>query len=124
MHHRSSRKGENPTAEEVELVARAAASTDSVWAAIAARIGVDALFVVFDELGGEKVHVPTREHFLRGIWVPMQREAILTLRANGVKTREIAEQLRVSRRHVCNVVHGVAHAADDSAHPSAPCSRA
>lgn len=121
MHH-FSRKGECPTADELAILARASANASSVWVAIAQRIGAAALFVVLDEIGGEKMHVPTREHFVHGLWVPMQRDTILALRAAGVPAREIAEQLNVSRRHVCNVAR-TAHARDDSAHPRASCSR-
>lgn len=86
--HRFSRRGEPPTAYEIELLA--AASSDNVWAQLAQLIGAKALLVVLDELGSEKIHIPTRAGLMQRLHTPLRDERIRAHRANGRDPAEIA----------------------------------
>jgi hypothetical protein len=104
-----SRRGDAPTAYEVTLLNEAAqrAAVDSVWIIIAARIGADALAVVLDEIGGEKVSVPTREGFFRALHEPVRDARIAELLARGVPGRVIAEQTGISPGRVSQIAAGL-----------------
>lgn len=104
---RFSRRGEAPTQLELELVAHADTSriTESrqVWVSLAQRIGLAHLYTVLDELGGEKVHIPTRDVFaamlLRG-----QRDAqIRALLHRRYRVTDIARMMGVSKQSVIRV---------------------
>lgn len=104
---RLSRRGEAPTQLELELVAHADTSriTESrqVWVSLAQRIGLAQLYTVLDELGGEKVHIPTRDVFaamlLRG-----QRDAqIRALLHRRYRVTDIARMMGVSKQSVIRV---------------------
>lgn len=104
---RLSRRGEAPTQLELELVAHADTSriTESrqIWVSLAQRIGLAHLYTVLDELGGEKVHIPTRDVFaamlLRG-----QRDAqIRALLHRRYRVTDIARMMGVSKQSVIRV---------------------
>lgn len=104
---RLSRRGEAPTQLELELVAHADTSriTESrqIWVSLAQRIGLTQLYTVLDELGGEKVHIPTRDVFaamlLRG-----QRDAqIRALLHRRYRVTDIARMMGVSKQSVIRV---------------------
>lgn len=71
---------------------------DSVWTTIAKRIGATNLAVVLDELGSEKIHVPTREDFFQRLYRPL-RDAEIQYLADvvGLNQPEIAARLEVSQ---------------------------
>lgn len=113
MRPRFSRKGEAPTPDEVALIAAAANDPNNVWALIAARIGPAALCVVLDEIGGEKIHVPTREHFIRALWVPVRDLMVRDLIARGVSVRAAAAALGVKKSTASRASHA-SHGKDDA----------
>lgn len=107
MHPRFSRKGEAPTPDECALIATAVADPNNVWAMIAARIGPAAMCVVLDELGGEKIHIPTREQFVRGLWRPERNRAIAAAIALGRHPDAVAAEFGVDRTRVAHIVREV-----------------
>lgn len=110
-----SHRGAAPTEFECALVLSAIAHSadtpqrfaDSPWLPIAARIGVPALAVVFDEIGGEKVHVPTRAMFFEGL-AQVQRDArILELLGQGLPQVTIATQFGLTQGRVSQIARGL-----------------
>jgi hypothetical protein len=101
-----SRRGEAPTAYESALLTQAAreAGGDNVWVLIGSRIGVEALAVVFDELAGEKIMVPTREGFFRALFEPIRNARIIALAECGTPTDVIARENGLSVRRVQMIV--------------------
>ena len=109
-----SRKGEAPTAKELALMAEAMAERwpASVWMVIAQRLGavhgavaaVEALCVVFDELGSEKVHIPTRERFFESLWRPERNGEIAAAIAGGAHPDVVALQYGLDRTRVLHIV--------------------
>ncbi len=101
-----SRKGEAPTAKELALMAEAMAERwpASAWVVIAQRIGIEALCVVFDELGSEKVHVPTRERFFESLWRPERNREIAAAIAGGAHPDVVALQYGLDRTRVLHIV--------------------
>lgn len=97
-----SRRGEAPTEYEAALLAEAARQpgVDSVWVLIGSRIGAEALAVVFDELAGEKIKVPTREGFFRALYEPIRDARIVALAAAGASTATISRQYGLSQRRI------------------------
>lgn len=97
-----SRRGEAPTAYESALLEEAARQPqgDNVWVLIGSRIGAQALAVVFDELAGEKIKVPTREGFFRALFEPIRDARIVALADAGVPTLNISRDFGISRRRV------------------------
>lgn len=118
--HRFSRKGEPPTAEECTLIATAVRDPANVWALIASRIGPAALCVVLDELGGEKVHVPSRDQFIRALWAPVRDGMIRDLLAQGMTMAEVAAAIGVGKSTVCRAFHVRDDAERAAAQPSRP----
>ncbi|MFO0293811.1 MAG: hypothetical protein ACK51F_10765 [Rhodospirillales bacterium] len=105
-----SSRGELPTEFECGLfataIARAVASPrpiDSPWLYIGQRIGVPALAVVFDELGGEKVHVPTRAAWFEGLAQQARDTRIRELLAAGVPHVTIASEFRLTKGRVSQI---------------------
>lgn len=76
----------------------------SVWVVIAQRIGVEALCVLFDELGSEKVHIPTRESFFDALWQPERDREIRAAIVGGAHPDVVALQYGLSRSRVLNIV--------------------
>lgn len=104
---RFSRRGERATEFERTLVAGAnddmRRETSSLFLGLARRIGVDALLAVFDEIGGEKVHVPTRESFFTALW-QVERDAEIHRRlASGESPRVIADDFGLACRTVRHI---------------------
>lgn len=113
MRHRSdrefSRRGEKPTAYETALLAEAAAhpTVESVWVLIGARIGVEALAVVFDELAGEKIFVPPRAAFFGSLYEPRRNTRIAELRAQGISTAQIARAFGITPQGVNKILRNM-----------------
>lgn len=104
---RFSRRGERVTDFERLLVSGCdvIALTDirAVWLSIARRIGVEQLAIVLDELGTEKVHVPSRENFFGALW-QRQRDADIVRRlAGGEPPATLAREYGMSVRMVRHV---------------------
>lgn len=105
-----SKRGEACTPFERALVASEWSGSDGtgVWLGLIGRIGLDAMLAVFDELGSEKVHVPTREHFFAALW-RVQRDAEIRRRlAAGEGVAVIAADFHLSSR----AVYGIRNAED------------
>lgn len=99
--------GETPTDFEREMFARAvdrpARDIDDLWLLLARRIGLEAVCVVLDELGGDEVRVPTRSTFMQRLWKPHRNARIEQLLSEGHRQCEVAKTLNTSR-HVVNRV--------------------
>lgn len=68
-----------------------------LWICIAKRIGIDALVVVLDELGGEKIHVPARESFFAALYRPVRNRQIADMRqTTGASLRAIGRVVNLS----------------------------
>lgn len=96
-----SRRGEAVTAFERSLVEQSAMDRPTrdadLWICIAKRIGVDNLVAVLDELGGEKVHVPTRSSFFAALYRPVRNRQIADMRSQtGASLRAIGRELNLS----------------------------
>lgn len=117
---RFSRRGERATEFERALVAVADADTcrgtSALFLELARRIGVDALLVVFDEVGGEKLHIPTREWFVGELWRKQRDAEILRRLAGGEAAQSVADDFGVHERTVQRVAqrHGVDDAPPDA----------
>jgi len=103
-----SRRGEAVTAFEAGLVARvdAAALGDAarLWLELARAMGCEALLRLLDEVGGEKVHVPTRRSFFDALWRPLRDDAMRRAAAQGYSAAEIAPRFGVSLRRALHVL--------------------
>ena len=104
-------QGDRPTRFESWLVQ--ACEGDGHWEMAAQRLALElgpelaatALALVFDELGGEKVHVPRRDRFFRGLWGERMREwARARIELDGWTFEEVGAVLRVSRGSVARIV--------------------
>lgn len=97
-----SRRGEAPTEYESALLAEAARhpGVENIWVLIGSRIGAQALAVVFDELAGEKIKIPTREGFFRALFEPIRDARIVALAARGTPTATISREYGLSQRRV------------------------
>ena len=104
-----SRRGEPATAFERELVHRYQPSRSEteqeVWMDLSRRIGLDELLLLFDMLGARKVWIPSRETFVRWVWVDLRDAEIRRLRAEGHSLRNIAAAVGVENRTVTRVLH-------------------
>lgn len=68
-----------------------------LWICIAKRIGIENLVVVMDELGGEKVHVPSRENFFAALYRPVRNRQIADMRqSTGASLRAIGRAVNLS----------------------------
>lgn len=114
MENKFSTRGEPVTQFERELVATCAMefpeSMSDVWVLIARRIGVDALAIVLDEIGMEKIHVPSRVQFFLALYRPHRNRMIRELAAAGESHREIAKRFGLTKFAVTSALSG---AADD-----------
>lgn len=99
-----SQRGEAPTEYETQLFAALTDPTPAyLWTMIGMRIGVQALSVVFDELGGSKVYVPTREWFFKELADSRRDERIVELLARGMKPTALAEKFQLSPGRICQI---------------------
>ncbi|MEN6538940.1 MAG: hypothetical protein ABFC67_04945 [Mizugakiibacter sp.] len=109
MEIRFSQRGDRPTTFERGLVSEAPTclltETRQLWLLIAERIGLEALLVVLDEIGGEKVHVPTRADFFGALWRPVRDAEIRRLKGQGFGAKRIAKELGMTRSAVQLVLH-------------------
>lgn len=98
------KRGQPPTDFEVALLARSQ-DLDDRWVAVGKRIGASALFAVLDELGGgEILSVPTREMFVRRLYLPIRDAEIRELAANHVPIAEIARTYNISPSAVSRAI--------------------
>lgn len=99
-------RGDTPTGFEVQLVETASALNH--WVLIGRRLmtelgataGLQALCVLLDELGGEKIHIPQRRHLFKSLWTRQRDEVIRSIlsQPNPPWTiTELAEHFGVSR---------------------------
>lgn len=98
-----SRPGEPVTDLERAIVAEASVDPcpTNAMVVLAARIGIDALAAVLDELGGQKAHIPTRQDFFRALYVPRRDRHVRELSASGrFGDDELARLFGLSRRHL------------------------
>lgn len=104
----TSARGEPTTELERTALAELAKSRTCTnpWAIIGARIGADALAVVFDELQNEKIHVPSRQAFFGELLRERRNALIRELYARNVPVHEIATRAGVSERTVLRALHG------------------
>lgn len=96
-----SRRGESVTAFERELVERTPTIRPErdadLWICIAKRIGIENLVIVMDELGGEKVHVPTRENFFAALYRPVRNRQIADMQqSTGASLRDLGRAFNLS----------------------------
>jgi hypothetical protein len=81
-------------------------TSDDLWLVLVKRIGIDALLVVLDEIGGLKVWAPTRTQLVRRVWLDLRDREIRRLRTDGrLSTSEISAAMGVNPRTVRRVVH-------------------
>ena len=110
-----SRRGERVTDFERALVAEADVSTLSgmrpTMLELARRIGIDALAAVFDEIGSEKVHIPTREGFFEALFKQRRDADIVRRLANGEPAESIG---RLYGLHPNTVWHIGRHSVSDA----------
>jgi len=105
-----SHRGEPVTVFEMRLVSEAAINprpekTSELWIAIAKRIGIDNLAIILDELGTEKVHVPSREEFFAALYRPLRNRQIVDMRqATGASLREIGKSFGLTHKAVALVL--------------------
>lgn len=100
-----SRRGEACTAFERALVSAADARSESlaVWLGLIGRVGLDAILALFDELGSEKVHVPTREHFFSALFRVQRDDEIRRRLAAGESVAVVAADFHLSLRSVYGI---------------------
>jgi hypothetical protein len=97
-------RGETPTEYEHQLFA---AIDDpypvSPWAMIGKRLGIAALAVVLDEVGGGKVYVPTRKTFFQELAAARRDARIGELLAKGMPMRDVARHVGLSPGRICAI---------------------
>lgn len=107
---RFSRRGERVTDFERQLVAECGAAqlteAKTLWLELARRIGVEALACVFDEVGGEKMHMPTRENFFRALYHQQRNAEIIRRLACGDSAELIGTDLGLTARMVRYIGRG------------------
>ena len=101
-------RGDPASTVEAELVGtaidRRLADSTLQWVELAKRIGVHALVAIFDEFGGEKIHIPSRRAFFEALYRPIRDARIHALRAQGLSCVEIAGQVGVTEMRVSQVL--------------------
>lgn len=97
-----------PQQHELELFAQQPPMSRNPWVLIGQRIGLPALLVVLDELGGDVAYVPTRHRFLWSLWQPLRDEQIRRMHHDRIRVEEIARTFGLSRTGVLRVLrdHG------------------
>jgi hypothetical protein len=106
---RFSRRGEPPTAYEIELLL--GASLDVAWVdvgqelmrALGPQAGAHALAVVMDTVGTEKLHVPARVLFFQRLYRPVRDREVLRL-AETEPLEVISLNAKVSRGRVRQIL--------------------
>lgn len=103
--HPHSVAGETPTDFESQLFAAFdQGNPTSSWTMIGRRIGLPAMCVVFDEVGGENLYVPTRESFFQRLATEKRDARIVELLATGAMTqRAIAEHFGLTKNRICQI---------------------
>lgn len=106
--------GDPPTVFEEQLLS--CADQEDLWVLIGQRIGARALFILFDEIGGEKVNVPKREVFQQRLYRPLRDAMVRALsREQHLNNSEIAQRTGLSRQTVGVILaqSGAPHPGDD-----------
>lgn len=114
-------RGEAPTEFELKLLERATGS--AAWVMVGKRLvselgpelGVRALVLVLDEVGGEKPHIPHRRHMFEALWREERDRLIVDLASReDWSFAAIGRALGVSRVYVKRLADRAnATAADD-----------
>lgn len=103
-----SRRGEPATTFERELMQqrdiRGLLSEQELWLDLARRVGLDTLLLVFDEMGGRKTWIPTREKFVHLAWSETRNREIHRLHDQRLSIGEISRRMGVDKRTVRRVV--------------------
>lgn len=108
-----SRNGQPPTEYEIELLRAAALEADRNWFEVARQLianlgppaGIHALLIVLDTLGTEKVHVPTRHHFLESVYRPVRdREIVRLVEEEKLSYNRAGKRFRMSGDRARQVV--------------------
>lgn len=103
-------RGDPCTDTERQLAAQAEsgcpADATGQWLLLAQRIGLDALVAIFDEFGGEKIHIPQRSNFFEALYRPIRNARVHELRAQGYSASEIASKTGLDRRRVWEALSG------------------
>jgi hypothetical protein len=103
-----SRRGEPATPFERELLQHRgtppAHSEQELWVELVQRVGLDALLHIFDDMGGRKVWIPTRETFIRLVWSDLRDAEIHRLHAASMTINQIATRMGLNQRTVRHVV--------------------
>lgn len=102
-----SRVGEPSTAFERQLVAQAdTAAPREAFAQmvlLAQRIGVEALLVLLDEFGGEKIHIPKRSNFFGELWRPLRDAAVRKALRDGSSVMDVAREFGLSHARISRI---------------------
>lgn len=91
--------GEPPTDFEERLLDQCD-NLDDVWVQIGKRIGARALFALMDEASGLLLSVPTRESFVRRLYIPARDREFLAMRERGMSVAQIARECGLGPRAV------------------------
>lgn len=98
--HLFGKRGDAPTEYETALLARCD-NLDDRWVAVGKRIGAEALFIVLDEIGdGALVSAPSREMFVKRLYLPVRDAEILQLHQQDVDVGFIANTYRLTPKAV------------------------
>jgi hypothetical protein len=106
-------RGEPPTEFESQLFAAFDQGNPiSPWTMIGRRIGLPAMCVVFDELGGENVYVPIRAAFFERLATEKRDARIVELLADGAMSQiAIAEHFGLTKARICQIAAAVKRSA-------------
>ena len=105
-------RGENPTEYEAQLFAACDDAETSSWTMIGRRIGLPALCVILDEVGGENLYVPIREAFFQRLATTKRDTRIAELLATGKMTqRAIAEHFGLTHNRISQIASAVKRSA-------------
>ncbi len=86
---------EPPTDFEVELIMEQD-GIDDVWLEVGKDIGADALFRLLGRIGGEIVSVPTRQSFVRRLYIPRRDQEIVADLQRRVPVHRLAVKHHLS----------------------------
>ncbi len=102
MRNRDPRFGDDtqPPTEFESALLKNSHALDDIWVAVGKQIGPESLFRLFAELGGMIVSVPTRESFVRRLYLPMRDAEILARLHAGDQACDIAKDFRVTRQTI------------------------
>ncbi|MCD7096951.1 hypothetical protein [Stenotrophomonas sp. MMGLT7] len=64
---------------------------------LGAQVGAQALAIMLDELGPDRVYIAKREQFFGALWRQQRDDLIRSMRANGYAIGEITQMLGIAR---------------------------